>query len=146
MRNDKYEKFIDGTIEASVISLWFAAFWCGAICITGTGFLIYQANYNPEASFLWISAVPSFVIALPITLFAFYLRKAQKLYDINRWRDFWIGFGHIVYLPETGDENKKMEEWLEKNMNHMYIQYKRRTQSYHFISKSDAMAFKLMWV
>ena len=148
MRNISYEKLVDGMIETTFIFLWFCGIYVCAFIVTGIVFMIYSINYNSEASFLWFIFVPSGITSFPITFLYFYFRKAKKLYKIKRVRDFWVGFSHIISLPKADYKNSEIEKWLEENMNHMYTRNKQevRLHSYHFISKSDAMAFKLRWL
>lgn len=57
-------------------------------------------------------------------------------------------FGHRIYYSATSfDENEDIKNWIKENIRFSkYIVYRPYNGGYKFLSKTDAVAFKLMWV
>ncbi len=146
MKIETYESIIDGFIELSKIFACFLACSIVLIGITWIGFLavddfIFKFNFNVY----WHVIPTSIFISLPLTIFWYYHRKAHKQYEIQRLRDFWMGWSTLVNLDynKMRQQENEINKWIKDNIRHMYHQP--GPGRYIFASKTDALAFKLAW-
>lgn len=147
MKNKTYNKIIDGTLEGIVIFFWHGLMYCLCLIVTSATFfgaLSWFINVRELDYFLYV-AVPTVMLSLPLTLLIYYIRKAQKHYEIRQWRDFWMCFSTVVYFTGSRrhQNSTEIDEWIEENSNSLTMV---RLDYYHFLSSADAMAFKLRWV
>lgn len=83
-------------------------------------------------------------MTIPILMYSLIYFLAIKLYNINNLQDVWVVFGHEVAIDvQGGEERREINKWCEENCNHLYKML--GAGLWLFWSKSDAVAFKLMW-
>jgi len=149
LNNESYDKFIDGCTEAVFLFLWF----CGVslIHVAVTWALVYGfyhlmlAEYTAPP-FKSMVLYPSLILSLPTTYLIFYIRKARRIYHIEKFRDFWICFAACVKLGDVRDrKSREIEGWMKENCTSLYL-YLGYQGTHYFLNKEDAVQFKLRWM
>ena len=152
MNNKTYDKIIDSTIEGFVIFLWHGLMY--AICLLTVTIIVFSILPSIvsshiidiyEINYMLFVASPTTIISLPLTILIFYIRKAQKDYDIKKWRNFWMCFSTVICIDRAyrHQNSTEIDEWIVENANSLTT---KTNDCYHFLSSADAMAFKLRWI
>ncbi len=95
----------------------------------------------------WIYYSIPFIFSIPTTFIIWASANSHDFYRVPL-RDFWIIFGVFVDITIENNEFEKrqdIEKWMNKNTTSLcrFIGCSGTSYTYAFLSKSDAMAFKL---
>lgn len=147
MKQEIYDTWMDRAgIGAGLILVWLlgSAVMFGIFSLVMFG-LNSLFGVNLSAPTL---VIVSIISGIPISTFVLLFTKASQKYHINYFRDFWMAFGHLVELKSDKDFYDKVEEmetWCKQNCNYLYGRDGHTPKRWVFLSKEDAMAFKLKW-
>ena len=146
MRQENYDTWMDRAgIGAGLILVWLlgSAIMFGVLSLIMAGLnALIGINFSPPTL-----VIISIISGVPISTFVLLFAKASNKYHITYFRDFWMAFGHAVILKPKDDyydQVDEMEEWCNQNCNHLFGN-SNNTRTWVFLSKEDAMAFKLKW-
>ena len=150
MKIEEYDKIVN------IVSKCFTAIVCLVIFValsyglfSGIRFLL---NWSLDWSIpYWPIHIISAVIGLPLSFVIWVTANAEKGHDLNL-RDFWAFFAESVKVDEHEHDKKEIKIWIDQNIlnlhrriGYTYDKNNNPIATYIFISKKDAVAFKLRW-
>ena len=153
MKTETYDSLIDGTIDAIIVLLISVVFYLVILSVALLGILTLSwlfptIVYYYNGMWLHIAILP---IAIMFSTFVYGLRKAKKMYDIKKFRDFWMAWATPVSSNGINDfhgstKRSEINKWCNQNMSlYRELHLDKGGYSYIFFKKSDAVAFKLQW-
>jgi len=146
MRPDTYDTLIDSSIELSKYSGWFLlSLIIGGMFLSLVALaLIGGFDIQVYIPFLYVL---DFVLSFTLIILMFMIKKARLRFDVKRWRDCWMAFGHPVKLHNAHDKQNEIDTWIYENIPRLHRRIKYDgSLIVIFKNKSDAMAFKLRWI
>ncbi len=145
MRPQTYDTIIDTAAELSKYSGWFclALGLIGLLMAVVYLILVQGFDFPIPVMFFTISTV---LISFFGTIFIFMMVKAKKRFGVDKWRDFWMAFGHPYRIDGGYNKRERIDEWLDENIPRLYrVITKDSDILIVFRHKEDAMACKLRW-
>lgn len=155
MKPDTYDTIIDTTKELFGYSGWLVLAFFIVGCVLAFGYWIVLDFLEIELSIMMLS-IADLIISLLIIAFVFMISKAQTRFNIEKWRDYWMAFGHPIEI--TIPDNKAVEDaerelkiWCDEDISRLYRivnhsdRYRNNKIKLVFKHRTDAVACKLKW-
>ncbi len=133
--------FVSGLLAVAVFGSALLFFFCWLV-LTGA------SNIFGFAFSIKYLTIMTASMAIPIFAFSWTYIISCQIHGIDKFRDFWVIFGHEVEL-EFDDtflkQRKEMIAWCDENCDHLY-KLLGSGNRWIFWKESEALAFKLMWL
>ncbi len=148
IKTEIYDKLVD------IFETVFAASIVLGVTLGLTYALLFGLDYGLEIWLKW--SLPTWLFHLipwgfsaPLTFMMWASGNAHKEYKVQL-RDFWVMFAVFVDVDmqnRTSDDREEINEWLEKNATSLCrrLGSNEYIYTYAFLSRVDAVAFKLAW-
>ena len=155
MKPDTYDTIIDTTKELFGYSGWLLLAMLVVGCVLALGWWIVLEFLEIELSIMMLS-ITDLIISLLIIAFVFMISKAHERFSVERWRDYWMAFGHPIEIiipdDKTVDNTKReLKIWCDEDISRLYRivnhsdRYRNNKIKLVFKHRTDAVACKLKW-
>jgi len=142
--NKAYNKFFDGLTELFWLSLWFIGIVVCWIILLAIGVaIIHDLLDLGRPNFINTMLLPAISLSLPMTFLVYYIKKAQRLYEIKQYRDCWLCFATILGrrdLPGGDPCDRDFVKWCLENAVSLYHYNDRK---FFFLLERDAVMYQL---
>ena len=149
LSNDAYDAFLDNFIP-NLLKGSVYLFACAATTVFLYTILAYFTNHRFSEEYFNITIANivnlfiSTVMSLLIYGYVYCVLVARNRWNRGQWRDFWMAFAHRVNT-KNGNQNGNTK-WCEENCKNLWTmtyEHHRNRTIYFFLSKKEALLFKL---
>lgn len=147
MKINTYDALINNVraiFFAGIIFIFFAGILYAVMFAIENGLKIFFDHQLAT----WIFHTIPLIVSTPITFLLWASLNAHPQYNV-KFRDFWVKFAVYVEVEiKTSDMFEEITDWLETNTTSLSreIGTSSGLYTYAFLSKEDAVAFKLRWI
>ena len=147
MKTKTFDNIINGILTIFVISIVLGlALGISYALMFGLKYgLVQLVNFTVP---IWSFHLVPWIISVPLTFIYWACGSAHKLYNVSP-RDCWTIFAVFVDISIKNENNGiEINKWLEINTTSLCrrIGMMSDEATYAFLSKKDAVAFKLRWM